>query len=187
MNGKDKCKILKDIRRQIAEANEIEWAVSECKHKGKCKGTCPKCESEVRQLEMALENRRRLGKVVAVAGISAACLTGLTACSMEDVVDFGTNLINEVKEATANSRGSRLGTERPDTVKPGNVDPDIPEPTDLDGDVAYIPDDLSGYMEYDTDTIKEPKDDFISVKEPDEDVIIELDGEVPADYYYNNY
>ena len=71
--------------------------------------------------------------------------------------------------------------------KRNDGDPDIPEPTDLDGDVAYIPDDLSGYMEYDTDTIKEPKDDFISVKDPDDDVIIELDGEVPADYYERNY
>ena len=38
MNGKDKCRILKDIRRQIAEKNDIEWVVSECKHKGNCKG-----------------------------------------------------------------------------------------------------------------------------------------------------
>lgn len=189
MNGKDKCRILKDIRRQIAEQNEIEWVVSECRHKGNCKGTCPKCESEVRQLERALENRRRLGKVVAVAGISAACLTGLTACTMDDFVEVGTKIIDQVKEAAANSRGSGTGTETPDPVKPGDVNPDIPEPTDLDGDVAYIPDDLSGYMEYDGgDTIQQPKEDSIAVKDQDQDDdLVWLDGEVPIEYSQSNY
>ena len=42
--GKEKCRILKEIRAEIARANDIEWVVSECKHKGNCKGTCPKCE-----------------------------------------------------------------------------------------------------------------------------------------------
>ena len=49
--GKYTCKILKEIRRQIAEANGIEFAISECRYKGDCLGTCPKCEAEVRYLE----------------------------------------------------------------------------------------------------------------------------------------
>ena len=80
MTGKDKCKILKEIRRQIAEQNEIEWVVEECRHKGECKGTCPRCESEVRKLERELDIRRRIGKTVALIGISTACLTGLVGC-----------------------------------------------------------------------------------------------------------
>lgn len=83
MNGKDKCRILKEIRRQIAENNDIEWVVSECRHQGECKGTCPRCESEVRKLERELERRRRLGLTIAIAGISAACITGLTGCRSE--------------------------------------------------------------------------------------------------------
>ncbi len=43
--GKQTCKILKEIRRQIAEANGIEFATSECRYKGDCLGTCPKCEA----------------------------------------------------------------------------------------------------------------------------------------------
>ena len=39
--GKQVCKILKDIRKQIAEENDIEFITSECKHKGDCAGTCP--------------------------------------------------------------------------------------------------------------------------------------------------
>ncbi|MCI8387513.1 MAG: hypothetical protein HFE63_03485 [Clostridiales bacterium] len=77
MNGKDKCAILKQIRRDIAEKNDISLTISECKHKGDCAGTCPRCESEVRELERALADRKKQGKRVVVAGISA----GLVAAS----------------------------------------------------------------------------------------------------------
>ncbi len=78
--GKEKCRILKEIRAEIARANDIEWVVSECKHKGNCKGTCPKCEQEVRQLEEALARREALGKSVAVVGISASIALSVTGC-----------------------------------------------------------------------------------------------------------
>lgn len=32
--GKQTCKILKEIRRQIAEANDIEFITSECQYQG---------------------------------------------------------------------------------------------------------------------------------------------------------
>ena len=78
--GKEKCRILKEIRAEIAKANDIEWVVSECKHQGNCKGTCPKCEQEVRQLEEALAKREALGKKVAVVGISATIALSVTGC-----------------------------------------------------------------------------------------------------------
>ena len=78
--GKEKCRILKEIRAEIARANDIEWVVSECKHKGNCKGTCPKCEQEVRQLEEALAKREALGKTVAVVGISASIALSVSGC-----------------------------------------------------------------------------------------------------------
>ena len=80
MNGKNKCKILKEIRRQIAEQNDIEYVTSECQHKGDCKGTCPKCEAEVRYLEKELEKRQRLGRTVAVVGIAAALAVSTVGC-----------------------------------------------------------------------------------------------------------
>ena len=85
MNGKDKCRILKQIRREIAEKNDIEWSVSECRHRGSCKGTCPKCEAEVRKLESELSLRRRLGKAVVIVGVSSLCTVGLSACSLPGV------------------------------------------------------------------------------------------------------
>ena len=75
--GKRTCKILKEIRRQIAEANGIELATSECRYKGDCLGTCPKCEAEVRYLEQQLRARSLAGKAVALAGISAASIAML--------------------------------------------------------------------------------------------------------------
>lgn len=81
--GKQTCKILKEIRRQIAEANGIEFATSECRYKGDCLGTCPKCESEVRYLEKQLRARSLAGKAIALAGISAASLAMLLPISTE--------------------------------------------------------------------------------------------------------
>ena len=82
--GKYTCKILKEIRRQIAEANDIEFAISECRYKGDCLGTCPKCEAEVRYLEEQLRSRSLAGKAVALAGISAGMIF-LSGCSSESV------------------------------------------------------------------------------------------------------
>ena len=72
MKGKERCKILKEIRAKIAEDNDIEFVTSECKHKGDCLGTCPKCEAELRYLEKELDKRRRMGKAVTVAGLAVS-------------------------------------------------------------------------------------------------------------------
>lgn len=83
VRGKQTCKILKEIRRQIAEANDIEFATSECRYKGDCLGTCPKCEAEVRYLEQQLRARSLAGKAIALAGISAASLAMLMPMTSE--------------------------------------------------------------------------------------------------------
>ena len=81
MNGKSKCKILKDIRKKIAEENDITYVTSECKYQGDCSGTCPKCEAELRYLEEELAKRKNIGKTVAVAGIAAALVVGSSGCA----------------------------------------------------------------------------------------------------------
>ncbi len=90
--GKQTCKILKEIRRQIAEANGIEFATSECRYKGDCLGTCPKCEAEVRYLEQQLRTRSLAGKAVALAGISASMLlfSGCNNTSSNQTSDVAT-------------------------------------------------------------------------------------------------
>ena len=81
MIGKEKCKMLKEIRKEIAKENDIEMVIEECTHQGRCKGTCPKCEAEVAYLEEQLEKRKSLGKAVCVAGISAAMFTSTLQAS----------------------------------------------------------------------------------------------------------
>jgi hypothetical protein len=73
--GKQTCKILKEIRRQIAAENDIKLVVEKCTYQGDCLGTCPKCEAEVRYLERELEKRQRMGKAAVVAGLSVGLLS----------------------------------------------------------------------------------------------------------------
>ena len=80
-NGKEVCKRLKKVRREIAEANDIRLIQEECTHKGDCMGTCPRCEQEVQYLERELSSRRRLGKAVSIIGIAAITGTlAVTSC-----------------------------------------------------------------------------------------------------------
>ena len=81
--GKQTCKILKEIRRQIAEANDIEFVTSECRYKGDCLGSCPKCEAEVRYLEQQLQKRQLAGKLVNLAGISAGAIAMLAPIAVQ--------------------------------------------------------------------------------------------------------
>lgn len=53
-NGKAKCEALKAIRKELAEANGIEYADRECSHQGDCTGTCPLCEFELEKLSADL-------------------------------------------------------------------------------------------------------------------------------------
>ena len=74
-HGKEICKQLKSVRKRIAEENGIALDIPECTHHGPCRGTCPRCEAEVRYLENALAERLRLGKVATVAGLALGLAT----------------------------------------------------------------------------------------------------------------
>ena len=69
--GKSTCKVLKDIRQKIADANGIRYVPKECDFKGECKGTCPACEAEIRYLEDELKRKQRNGFAVKIGGIAA--------------------------------------------------------------------------------------------------------------------
>lgn len=73
---------MKDIRRQIAEANDIELVIKECTYQGDCSGTCPRCEAEVAYLEKELARREAIGKAVRLTGLAAASFAA-AACSMK--------------------------------------------------------------------------------------------------------
>lgn len=83
MTGKEKCRVLRRIRRDVAEANGIPVTERECTHQGDCRGTCPYCEAELKKLEGALEEKRSLGQRIAVMGLSVGLLAvNLTACDL---------------------------------------------------------------------------------------------------------
>ncbi|MCL2329128.1 MAG: carboxypeptidase-like regulatory domain-containing protein [Bacteroidetes bacterium] len=103
--GKQTCKILKQIRTQIAAKNDIEYITSECNFKGECAGTCPKCEEEVRYLENELRRRQQLGKVVTIAGISLGVVgTCAAQTPMNDTI------INSVDNRKIETVGSQIGS-----------------------------------------------------------------------------
>lgn len=70
MTGKEKCKLLKQIRKEIAESNGIVYLTSECTFEGECRGTCPKCDAEIRYLDDELQKKAARGEKVTLSGLS---------------------------------------------------------------------------------------------------------------------
>ena len=129
MKGKEKCKALKEIRQKIAEQNDIAFAVSECTHQGDCRGTCPKCEAELRYLERQLEIRKNLGKAVVVAGISAGMCAPMVACNpIETIGDVIADVYYTINPGAAPMEGAV----------------EYIPPEQLTGDEEYIPEDVAG-------------------------------------------
>lgn len=81
MLGKQKCRMLKEIRQRIADENDIPFVTRECRFQGECKGTCPRCEAELRYLEQQLALRASLGKRVTVAALCAGMSLAAAGCA----------------------------------------------------------------------------------------------------------
>jgi len=135
MTGKQKCRILKQIRKQIADANDIQYIIEECSHRGSCRGTCPKCEWEVRMLEKALEKRRLAGKKVALAGISAGFF--LTACSPIDMVKDLIHSVSPIEgDVMAETTSGAIAETETENIVEGKL---IAEPTAGEPVIEDIP------------------------------------------------
>ena len=93
MLGKQKCKILKEIRQRIADENEIPYVTHECRYQGECSGTCPRCESELRYLEQQLSLRASMGKRVAVTALCAGMALSTAGCGS---AANGPELVNDL-------------------------------------------------------------------------------------------
>ena len=136
--GKEICETLKDIRRDIAEANEIDYQPTECTHEGDCAGTCPKCESETRWLEKQLRARQALGKAVTIAGLSVA-LGAMSSCHPKIFQPDGmVTMPPENTNISAPAKNNNGGNTPPSSrITPAsNTD----EPVQLMGDVECTPD-----------------------------------------------
>ena len=157
MLGKQKCKILKEIRQRIADENDIPYVTRECRFQGECKGTCPRCEAELRYLEQQLALRASLGKRVTVAALCAGMTFAAAGCAPFGGTDLGlfdkdiTGMTECVEPSSTPMLEIEIETEEePEETKPSladiigmlaNADPS-PE-TELTGDV-YSPEEQTG-------------------------------------------
>ncbi len=159
MLGKEKCRILKEIRQRIADENDIPYVTRECTHQGDCRGTCPRCESELRYLEQQLAARQALGKRVSVAALCAGMALGATGCGLfapkptPEPIDELSGAVPyeeptpvpspetevEAGEIVWPEENTPCPTGGDEALPPKNSGEEEPEEFELMGDVAWIP------------------------------------------------
>ena len=61
---------MENVRKEIAESNGIVYLTSECTFEGECRGTCPKCDAEIRYLDNELQEKAVRGEKITLAGLS---------------------------------------------------------------------------------------------------------------------
>ena len=111
MTGKEKCTILRKIRQQIAQTNNIDYFTSECTYKGNdCKGTCPKCDEEIAYLDAELNRKIAEGELISISGISAEFLQASLAdeLKVEGFSNGNDAVMGTVVEKGGISRNSAL-------------------------------------------------------------------------------
>ena len=167
--GKSTCKLLKDIRQQIADANGISYQPKECHYEGDCAGTCPACEEEIRYLERELKVRKGNGIGMKVAGIAAGiCATVMPMTTAAQAVkpDSTANLpVHTAKKGDVKVVDLSDGCASPVVVRGMIIDEENKEPvigasviidgtnkgvaTDIDGQFALkLPPDTSLVISY---------------------------------------
>lgn len=164
VRGKQTCKILKEIRRQIAEANDIEFITSECQYQGDCLGTCPKCEAEVRYLEQQLERKQIAGKAITVLGISAGliAMTPMTSCTNSANKGMNKEVSSDTTSYENLIMGEPVPTPAEDTIIASIKDvppppPPAPTPDDMLGGeivVGFVAPDISNTSLSASDTLE---------------------------------
>lgn len=196
MDHKERCKQLKQMRKEMADKIGLDLHQTECTYAGECSGTCPKCQQEEKKLNKAL-----LSGAIALAGVA------LTACGAPGNIQVSEGESNR-NESASNRERSRSGR---DDDRPffwenllGQGKEEEVEP--LSGDVEYDPgSDYEGGLEYDPewdannggdncDPGYELAGDVTYVEEPiSEDLILEACENysgapiVEVDYYDGDY
>ena len=148
MLGKQKCKILKEIRQRIADENDIPYVTRECTYQGSCKGTCPRCESELRYLEQQLAARQALGKRVTVAALCAGMAFGAAGCAPFAPKPTPTPVVEELSGALPCEEPVPAPAETPEpeageVLPPEDIDP-VEIEYELAGDVPYFTEENHG-------------------------------------------
>lgn len=125
MTGKEKCELLKSIRKNIAEMNGIEYYPEQCNHEGNCPGFCPRCDMEASYLMKELRKKEAAGFPIRIDTESLAQFESLSSEHIEE--DDEDCIVCDIRT-------------------PGIIAP----PEDLDGDImplqgdVAMPDDFEG-------------------------------------------
>lgn len=101
--GKSICNTLKQIRLDIARANDIDYVPAPCNHKGDCAGTCPACENEVQFLEKEISRKRSFGKAVLIAGVGLTSLVAMAGTPSKTAMPTENGVPSQVCDTTTRS------------------------------------------------------------------------------------
>lgn len=151
MRGKKKCRILKEIRQRIADENEIPYVTRECTYQGECSGTCPKCEAELRYLEEQLESRKRMGKCVTVAALTASFMLSSTGC-LTPTKDVPAEMVTPSNNVPADTTPARdASTEMTEDIFYNEMAGSLPYTEVVKGEVAPSLTEMDGLFELEGD------------------------------------
>lgn len=163
--GRNICDTLKAIRKEIADANGIEYSPEECHFKGECRGTCPKCEQEVKDLEYELRLRQMAGTAIKVAGVAAG-IVAMTACSNGKIQRTASDNAKPRMEKPAKEESPRLlgiapyrqPGERSSNEKEPTADPDSSKIFGAAEEMPSFPGGEKALMQYIKDNTYYPKE-----------------------------
>lgn len=129
--NKEKCKTLKQIRKKMADALDIDLHQQECTYEGKCSGTCPKCRQEEEQLNQAI-----LTKTALAAGL-VTMTVGLTGCALvgRGAVEGVAPILIENAVAESQLAGDV------EYIPPETGTMEYVPPEEVEGDTSYLPPD----------------------------------------------
>lgn len=128
--NKEKCRRLKEIRKQTADRIGIDLQQTECTYEGNCSGTCPKCRQEEEKLNMAL-----LGKAAVVLGVGLS-LTACTPGSGGDSNELDGDVIMVTEEAC--TQETTTAGEETTGEETTTEETDSEEVIELEGDIQPI-------------------------------------------------
>lgn len=144
MLGKQKCRMLKEIRQRIADENDIPYVTRECRFQGECRGTCPRCEAELKYLEQQLALRASLGKRVTVAALCAGMTFAAAGCAPfggtnepEPIETDLTGMVAYVEESPTPTPEIEIETGEVAWPEDEPTETPPPEQVELTGDVYY--------------------------------------------------
>ena len=68
---------MKEIRKQIAQENNIPFNTVECSYQGPCEGTCSRCDAEIHYLNEELLKKQLRGEPISIKGVGKEAVNNI--------------------------------------------------------------------------------------------------------------